>query len=566
VTQVGDAFVAVSARASACPFASTPKDAARSSASSIFLRRSSIEANTLEKTGVPPSIPIDRKIVVPPLFSPTTLSQLQMDLAANARKLFIDGDFLDSASGETFEVIDPAAGKVIAHAAAGDRHDIDLAVQAARRAFDGGAWPGMPPAQRARFLIKLADLIEVHCERIALTETLDNGMPFSMAKFAAAMGASEQLRYNAGWATKITGETVTPSTPGEWHAFSSREPIGVVGAIVPWNFPFAMAVAKIAPALAAGCTIVLKPAEQTPLTATILGELIAEAGFPAGVVNIITGFGETAGAALVDHPMVDKISFTGSTEVGKMIVRASTGNLKRVTLELGGKSPVVIFPDADLGRAIPAAATGIFGNAGQVCAAGSRLFVHERIYEEVVEGVTRRAKALKVGSGLAASTEMGPLVSNEQLERVLGYIKTGLIEGASVNAGGQRLNGEDYDQGYFVQPTILTGTTGGMKVIKEEIFGPVLCVMKFEDGDLDAIAAAANATDYGLSSSIWSSDISTALRLAKRIKAGTVRINGGAGVDPAIPLGGFKQSGWGRENGRAGVEAFTELKSVTVAL
>jgi acyl-CoA reductase-like NAD-dependent aldehyde dehydrogenase len=514
-----------------------------------------------------PPTPADRKIIVPPLFSPETLSLLQIDLATNARKLFIDGDFMSSASGETFEVIDPATGKIFAHAAAGDRNDIDLAVRAARRAFDSGVWPGMPPAKRARFLTKLADLIEVHSERIALTETLDNGMPFSMAKFAAAMGASEQLRYNAGWATKITGETLTPSTPGEWHAFSSREPIGVVGAIVPWNFPFAMAVAKIAPALAAGCTIVLKPAEQTPLTAILLGELIAEAGFPAGVVNSVTGFGETAGAALVDHPMVDKISFTGSTDVGKMIVRASTGNLKRVTLELGGKSPVVIFPDADLDRAIPAAAMGIFGNAGQVCAAGSRLFVHERIYDQVVEGVTRRALALKVGSGLAAGTEMGPLVSEEQLERVLGYIKTGLNEGASANAGGQRLSGAGYGHGYFVQPTILTETAAGMTVVQEEIFGPVLCVMKFEEeDDLDAIAAAANATDYGLASSIWSKDISTALRLAKRIKAGTVRINGSVGVDPAIPLGGFKQSGWGRENGRAGIEAFTELKSVSVAL
>ncbi|SFG48372.1 Acyl-CoA reductase [Novosphingobium sp. CF614] len=501
-----------------------------------------------------------------PSFSPETLALLRKDLASNTRKLFIDGAFASSASGETLEVINPATGNVFAHAAAGDRYDIDLAVRAARRAFDGGVWPGMPPAQRARLLTRLADLIETHCERIALTETLDNGMPFSMARFAAAVGASEQLRYNAGWATKITGETVTPSTPGEWHAFSSREPIGVVGAIVPWNFPFVMAVAKIAPALAMGCTVVLKPAEQTPLSAIILGELIAEAGFPAGVVNIVTGFGDTAGAALVDHPMVDKITFTGSTDVGKKIVRAATGTLKRVTLELGGKSPVVIFPDAHLDRAIPAAAMGIFGNAGQVCAAGSRLFVHDCIFEQVVEGLTQRAIELKVGSGLAADTEMGPLVSNEQLERVLGYIETGLIEGACAKVGGQRSSGANLEQGYFVQPTILTGTTGGMKVCKEEIFGPVLCVMKFEDDDLDRIAALANSTDYGLSSNIWTRDISTALRLAKRIKAGTVRINGGAGVDPAIPLGGFKQSGWGRENGRAGIEAFTELKSVTVAL
>lgn len=497
-------------------------------------------------------------------FAPAHLDALRADLAATPRRLFIDGAFVPAASGETLDVIDPATGQVFASAAAGASEDIDRAVRAARRAIDSGPWRTMPPAHRARLMIRLADLIEAQGERIALTETLDNGMPFMMAKFAAVMGASEQLRYNAGWATKLTGETVTPSAPGEWHAFTVREPVGVVGAIVPWNFPFVMAVAKIAPALAAGCTVVLKPAEQTPLTAVLLGELIAAAGFPEGVVNIVTGYGETAGAALVDHPLVDKVSFTGSTAVGKAIVRASTGNLKRVTLELGGKSPVLIFPDADLARAIPAAAMGIFGNAGQVCAAGSRLFVHERVYDEVVEGITRRAATLRVGSGLSGA-EMGPLVSEEQLRRVLGYIDSGSGEGAQVAAGGARLSGEGFE-GYFVQPTVLTGTVAGMKVVEEEIFGPVLCAMRFGDEDVDALAARANATEYGLSSSIWTQDISTALKMAHRLRAGTVRVNGGGGVDPALPLGGFKQSGWGRENGRAGVEAFTELKSVTVAL
>ncbi|MGI4880268.1 MAG: aldehyde dehydrogenase family protein, partial [Janthinobacterium lividum] len=372
----------------------------------------------------------------------------------------------------------------------------------------------------------------------------------------------EQLRYNAGWATKITGETITPSWPGEWHGFSLREPVGVVAAIVPWNFPFVMAVAKIAPALAAGCTVILKPAEQTPLSTVKLAELIAEAGFPAGAVNIVTGFGETAGAALVDHPGVDKVSFTGSTAVGKAIVRAATGNLKRVTLELGGKSPVVIFADADLERAIPSAAMGIFGNSGQVCAAGSRLFVHASVYDRVVEGISARAGSLRVGAGLAPGTEMGPLVSQEQLDRVLGYIESGAHEGASIGVGGKRIAGG----GYFVEPTVLTGTAAGMKVVDEEIFGPVLCAMRFGDDEIDTIAQAANATDYGLSASVWTRDMSTGLKLAKRIKAGTVRINGGGGVDPAFPLGGYRQSGWGRENGRAGVEAYTELKSVTVAL
>ena len=494
-------------------------------------------------------------------FAMTALDQLRAELASRPTELFIDGAFAPAASGETFEVIDPATGEVFAHSAAGGAEDIDRAVKAARRALEG-AWGKMVPAQRARLMIALAELIERDAEAIALTESLDNGMPFMMAKFAGVMGASEQLRYNAGWATKITGETVEPSSPGEWHAFTLREPVGVVGAIVPWNFPFVMAVAKIAPALAAGCTVVLKPAEQTPLSAARLGRLIAEAGFPEGVVNIVTGFGETAGAAIVDHHGVDKVSFTGSTAVGKLIVRNSTGNLKRVTLELGGKSPVIIFADADLAKAIPAAAMGIFLNAGQVCAAGSRLFVHEAVYDQVVEGVQAMAKSLKVGGGLAPDTQMGPLVSQEQLDRVLGYIESGAGEGAAVGVGGQRIDGA----GYFVQPTVLTGTAAGMKVVDEEIFGPVLCAMRFGDEDLDTLAARANATDYGLSSRIWTRDISIALRMARRMKAGGVMINGGAGVDPALPLGGYKQSGWGRENGRAGVEAYTELKQVTVAL
>jgi acyl-CoA reductase-like NAD-dependent aldehyde dehydrogenase len=498
-------------------------------------------------------------------FTPATLDRLRADLAAAPRLLFIDGKFVPAASGETFEVVDPATGQVFAHAAAGDAADVDLAVGAARRALDG-AWGRHTPSQRARLMLKLADLIEAASEEIALLESLDNGMPIMMAKFGGVMGAAEQLRYNAGWATKITGETIDPSWPGEYHAFTLREPVGVVGSIVPWNFPFVMAVAKIAPALAAGCTVVLKPAEQTPLSAVKLGELIAAAGFPEGAVNIVTGFGKTAGAAIVDHPGVDKVSFTGSTVTGRSILRAATGNLKRVTLELGGKSPVVIFPDADLEKAIPSAAMGIFGNAGQICAAGSRLFVHESIFDQVVEGVSRRAATLKVGAGIAPGTEMGPLVSQVQLDRVLGYIATGASEGATVGVGGGRIEGEGYG-GYFVQPTVLTGTAAGMKVVEEEIFGPVLCAMKFGDGDIDMIAASANQSDYGLAASIWTRDMSSGLKLAKRLKAGTIRINGGgAGVDPAMPLGGFKQSGWGRENGRMGVEAYTEVKSVTIAL
>ena len=493
-------------------------------------------------------------------FDPANLERLKADLSAAPRKLLVNGELVDARSGETIDVVDPATGRVFASTAAGGVAEIDAAVAAARAAFPG--WATTLPAQRSRLLHRLADLIERDGERIALTESMDNGMPFMMAKFAAVLGAAEQLRYNAGWATKLNGETITPSAPGEWHCFTSREPVGVVGAITPWNFPFVMAVAKLAPALAAGCTVVLKPAEQTPLTAAILAELALEAGFPAGVINIVNGLGTVAGQRLVDHPDVDKISFTGSTLVGKNILRASTGNLKRVTLELGGKSPVFIFPDADLSRAIPGAAMGIFGNAGQVCAAGSRLFVHEAVYDRVLEGIAERARTLKVGPGLAAGTEMGPLVSEKQRERVLGYIQSGLGEGAGVEVGGEAIGGD----GYFVQPTVLTGTAANMQVVREEIFGPVLSAMRFGDDDLDALAARGNDTDYGLNAVIWSGDLGQALKLAKRLRSGNVRINGGAGVDPAIPFGGYKQSGIGRENGRNGVESFTEVKSVLAQL
>jgi acyl-CoA reductase-like NAD-dependent aldehyde dehydrogenase len=336
----------------------------------------------------------------------------------------------------------------------------------------------------------------------------------------------------------------------------------VVGQIVPWNFPFVMGVAKIAPALAVGCTVVLKPAEQTPLSTVRLGELIAEAGFPPGVVNIVTGFGESAGRALVAHPDVNKIAFTGSTQTGREILKACAGNLKRVTLELGGKSPVIIFPDAALEAATEIAARGIFMNSGQVCAAGSRLFVHEKVFDQVVEGVVERARRLNLGPGTEPATEIGPVVSEEQRRRVLGYVESGKNDGAQVRVGGAALP----RAGFFVAPTVLTETTSAMRVVREEIFGPVLCAMKFADTDLDAIAKLANDTDYGLAASIWTRDISTAHKLAKKIRAGSVRINTAGTVDPAMPLGGFKQSGWGRENGREGTEIYTEVKSVTVGL
>jgi phenylacetaldehyde dehydrogenase len=478
------------------------------------------------------------------------------------KELFIAGRWQAARSGETFDVVDPADARVFAQAASGGATDIDVAVQAARKAFESGPWASMTPAQRARLLLKLADLIEANGDEIALLETLDNGMPFRMAKFGGVFGAAESLRYHAGWATKIHGATINLSMPGDWHAYTLREPVGVVGQIVPWNFPFVMGVAKIAPALAVGCTVVLKPAEQTPLSTLRLGELIAEAGFPDGVVNIVTGFGETAGRALVAHPDVDKIAFTGSTATGKEILKACAGNLKRVTLELGGKSPVVIFPDAALEPATEVAARGIFMNAGQVCAAGSRLFVHEKVFDQVVEGVVARARKLNLGPGTEPTTEIGPVVSEEQRKRVLGYVESGKSDGARVLVGGAALP----RAGYFVAPTVLADTTSAMKVVREEIFGPVLCAMKFADADLDAIARMANDTDYGLAASIWTRDISTAHKLAKKIRAGSVRINTAGTVDPAMPLGGFKQSGWGRENGREGTEIYTEVKSVTVGL
>lgn len=495
-------------------------------------------------------------------FDPGLLDRLQARLASTPGKLLIGGAWVEAASGETFETIDPSTGEVIGRVASGDAADVDKAVAAARAAFEG-SWSRVKPNERTRLLLKLADLIEAHGAELALIETLDVGRPVQFSRMLDVGGAIDQLRYHAGWASKIAGETSEISAPGEWLSYVLREPVGVAAQIVPWNFPLVMAVGKIAPALAAGCTVVLKPAEQTPLSAIRLGELILEAGIPEGVVNIVTGYGRTAGAALAAHPDVDKVAFTGSTVTGRAIIDAAKGNFKRVQLELGGKSPTFIFPDADLSKAIPAAAMGIFFNAGQVCAAGSRLFVHERVADQVLEGVCGMAKMLKVGQTLDPTTQIGPLVSETQLQRVTGYIQTGRDEGASVLVGGDTLG----DKGYFVQPTVMVDTRPDMRVAREEIFGPVLCAMRFgDDDDVEALAAKGNATDFGLAASIWTRDISTAHRLARRLKAGTIRINGSGGVDPAMPLGGYKASGWGRENGKAGIEAYTELKAVSVAL
>jgi phenylacetaldehyde dehydrogenase len=490
------------------------------------------------------------------------LSATAESFLAKNLKLFIDGKWVDAQGGKTIPVEDPATLETIAHVPAGEKADIDLAVAAARRAFESGPWSRISPADRSRLVWRLGDILEQHLDELAELEALDNGKPVTHARQTDVQGSIDMFRYMAGWATRLNGETISVSSAGHWHAYTLREPIGVVGQIIPWNFPLMMAAWKLAPALAAGCTIVLKPAEQTPLTALRLGELIQAAGIPDGVVNIVTGYGETAGAALAEHPDVDKVAFTGSTEVGKLIVKAAAGNLKRVSLELGGKSPAIVFPDADLDGAIVGTASAIFYNQGQCCTAGSRLFVHKSVYERVVDGVVAEAGKLKVGHGLDPTVNLGPLVSKEQHERVTGYIAIGVSQGAEVVTGG-KAGGK---QGYFVEPTVLAQTKSDMRVVREEIFGPVVCVQSYADDDLDAVAKFANDTEYGLQASIWTRNLSVAHRLARKIKAGTVCINTHNYGDPAWPFGGYKQSGWGREMGKEVMEHYTETKSVAAKL
>jgi len=475
------------------------------------------------------------------------------------RPLLIDGKFVTAASGKTFPSFDPATGDVLAQVAEGDREDVERAVRAARRAFESGPWPGLTASERGRLLWKLADLVEAHGDELAELESLDNGKPRAVAAAADVPLSVDCLRYMAGWATKIEGKTIPISVPGH-VAWTLREPIGVVAQIIPWNFPLLMAAWKLGPALATGCTVVLKPAEQTPLTALRLAELVCEAGYPPGVVNVVTGFGETAGAALAAHPGVDKVAFTGSTEVGRLIVQAAAGNLKKVSLELGGKSPNVVLADADLDTAIDGAANAIFFNHGQCCCAGSRLFVEKPIFERIVEGVAARAEKIKLGPGLDPATEMGPLVSQEQLDRVCGYLDSGKREGAKAVTGGARAG----NRGYFVRPTVLVDTKPQMKVVQEEIFGPVVAAIPFSRED--EVLPAANDTVYGLAGAVWTKDISKAHRLARQMRAGTVWINCYNVFDAALPFGGYKQSGWGREMGAEAIGLYTETKSVCLKL
>ncbi len=480
-------------------------------------------------------------------------------------RLMINGEWVEAEEGETFEVIDPATEEVVTHVARARASDVDKAVKAARAAFETGAWSKLTTSQRGQLVWKLGQLLEENLDEFAELESIDNGKPKSVAKVADVPLAIDMFRYMAGWATKIQGSTIpisVPFAPGaEFLSYTRREAVGVVGQIIPWNFPLLMAAWKLAPALAAGCTVVLKVAEETPLSALRLGHLFQEAGFPPGVVNILTGFGEEAGAPLAAHMDVDKVAFTGSTEVGRLIVAAAgSSNLKKVTLELGGKSPNIVFADAPRKGAIAGAANAIFFNHGQCCSAGSRLFIQKDCFDEVVEGVAARAKKIRLGHGLDAQTQMGPLVSKTQLNRVCGFLKAGHEEGAKALSGGERKG----EKGFFVEPTVLVDTKPDMKVVREEIFGPVVTASPFDE--LDDLVELANQTNFGLAAGIWTSDVSKAHRVAHRIKAGTVWVNCYNVFDAALPFGGYKESGWGREMGAEVLNNYTEVKAVTLQL
>ncbi len=476
-----------------------------------------------------------------------------------ATKLLINNRWVASELGKTFATVNPSTGEEICQVAEADAADVDKAVHAARWAFDQGPWKKMPASERGRLLHRLADLIEQNAERLARLETLDNGKPLSIAKAVDVAKTIACYRYFAGWADKVQGKTIP--IDGDFFCYTRHEPVGVIGQIIPWNYPLLMQAWKLAPALATGNTVVMKPAEQTPLSALWLGELILEAGFPEGVVNLLTGFGPTAGAAIAHHMDIDKVAFTGSTEVGRLIMKAAAhSNLKRISLELGGKSPNIIFADTDLEAAVEGAHLGLFVNQGQSCCAGSRVFVEETIYDEFVEKSIARARKRTVGDPLDPHTDQGPQISEAQFHKIMGYIESGKREGATLACGGERVG----DRGYFIQPTVFSDVQDEMKIAREEIFGPVMSIIKFKD--MDEVIRRANRTTYGLAAGVWTRDIKKAQAVANSVRAGTVWVNCYHVLDPRAPFGGFKQSGMGRELGKYGLQQYTEVKTVTLKL
>lgn len=491
---------------------------------------------------------------------PNTVSERARAFLEREHRMLIDGEWVGAVANGRLDARDPATGAVIATFPSGEKADIDLAVAAARRTFDDRTWRDIAASERAKILWRIAELIDSRRTEIVEIEVLNQGMPAYVANWSMNM-ASEIFRYYAGWITKIHGITADLNTPGHnFHAYTIREPVGVAGLIVPWNGPFVFACFKFAVSLAAGCSSVLKPSEETPLTALILGEILVEAGVPAGVVNIVTGNGDSAGAALTEHPLVDKIGFTGSTGVGKSIVRASAETLKKYTLELGGKSPVIIFDDANLEKAIAGASTGVFQASGQMCVAGSRIYAHRKIYDQIVDGMSRVGKGMKLGSGFDPSAQLGPLISAKQLRHVSNLIDSAMAEGAEVASGG----GYATSGGYFVEPTVITNTRHDHRVMREEIFGPVVAITPFDE--VDEVTAWANDTHYGLAAAVWTQDITRAHRMARVLNSGKVWINCQLANDASMPSGGYKMSGIGREGGAEGIEAYLQSKTVYVQL